>query len=117
MATFTSRTSLNRSLSLLQFQLEALACGLPRQGANERAKRCVRASATTSTVFRTGANPVRPAAPRSRSSSFGHDTPAHSERRCRQFFRTLKWAHWVRLPTHRLLTGVSPWQRDDSDDM
>jgi len=24
-----------------------------------------------------------------------------------------KWAHWVRLLTHRRLTGVSPWQRDD----
>jgi hypothetical protein len=26
-----------------------------------------------------------------------------------------KWAHWVRLLTHRRLTGVSPWQPDDLD--
>jgi len=32
------------------------------------------------------------------------------------FFRS-KRAHWVRFPTHRHLTGVSPWQRDDSDDV
>jgi hypothetical protein len=27
-----------------------------------------------------------------------------------------EWARWAHLPTHRLLTGVPPWQRDDSDD-
>jgi hypothetical protein len=83
MATFTSCTSLNPSRSLLQLQLEALACCLPRQGANERAKGYVRAVVAASTVFHASANPVPSAAPRSWSSSLGHDTPAHSERRCR----------------------------------
>jgi hypothetical protein len=86
MATFTSCTSLNRSRSLLQFQLKALACGLPRQGANERAKRGVRGVDATSDVPRTIANPIPPAVSRSWSSSFGHDTPAHSERRCHLLF-------------------------------
>jgi hypothetical protein len=85
MATFTSCTSLNRSRSLLQFHLEALACGLPRQGANERAKRRVLASAAPSTLH-ASANPVPSAASRS-WSSFGHDTPAHHEGSMSSFFR------------------------------
>jgi hypothetical protein len=76
MATFTSRTSLIRPHSLLQFQVKALACGLPRQGANERAKRYVLAVAAAAVVIRTSANSVPPAASRSWSSSLGHDTPA-----------------------------------------
>jgi hypothetical protein len=115
MATFASCTSLNRSQSLLQFHLKALAGGLPRQGANERAKRRVLTGATWS-ILPASTNPVPSAASRSWSSSFSHDTPAHPERRCRRSSAE-KWAHCVRLPTHRHLTGVSPWQRDDLDDV
>jgi hypothetical protein len=65
---------------MLQFSLEALTCGLARKRANERAKRGVCAVAVSPVVLHSGASAPAPASSRSWSSSFGHDTPAQTER-------------------------------------
>jgi hypothetical protein len=83
MATFTAFTSLNSRRSLLQFSLEALTCGLARQRANERTERSICGVIGLCGIPCLRASAPPPAAFRSWSSSFGHDTPAHSERRCR----------------------------------
>jgi hypothetical protein len=83
MATFMSSTSMNWTRPTLQLRLEHFTRGLTREHAHETAQVIVRAFVDQ--CFRVCANaphvssPPRP----SRSSSFGHDTPAHVERRCR----------------------------------
>jgi len=67
---------------------------------------CVRASARS-----ISSPPLEPM-----PSSFGHDTPAHIERRC--WFQCSLCSGWAALsaaPVHRRLTGDVPWQRDDVD--
>ena len=82
-----SRLHLSEGLreSAAQFQLEALAAACRAKRSNERAKRRVGAVSVASVVLRMMRERTS-AASRSWSSSFGHDTPAHSERRCRLLF-------------------------------
>jgi hypothetical protein len=98
---------------MLQFSLEALACGLARKRANERTERsicgviglcgipCLRASAQP---------PPRPVRGRRLSAMIRLPIPSvdavvvHGDGRAERI-----------SPTHRLLTGVPPWQRDDLD--
>ncbi len=61
---------------------EALARGLSRQGPDEGAKRNVGPVVIAPVALHGSASPMPPAASRSWRSSFGHDTPAHSQRRC-----------------------------------
>ena len=88
----------------------ALACGRPREGANERAKRHVGRGSSRPLSF-PEPSPVPPADVPFVTTSVGHTYacpfPA-SMRYC-----SSEWARLARLPTHRLLTGVPPWQRDD----
>ena len=67
----------------LHFRLEHFTCGLTREHADESAQVIVRARVDL--VVRVRANALHfPSLPGSScSSSFGHDTPAHVERRCR----------------------------------
>jgi hypothetical protein len=83
MATFIASTSLNRLGMALHFCLEHFACGLTREDAHEGTQVIVRTRVDL--VVRVRPNALRiPSPPRpSCSSSFGHDTPAHVERRCR----------------------------------
>jgi hypothetical protein len=67
----------------LHFRLEHFTRGLTREGAHESAQVIVHARIDL--VVRVSANALPfPSPPRPFcSSSFGHDTPAHVERRCR----------------------------------
>ena len=97
-------------------RLEQLARSLTGQRSDESAQMLV--TLRVDLVVRVRAN-VRsmlspPLAPM--SSSFGHDTPAHVERRCRFRVLVLQWmAALSAAPMHRRLTGDVPWQRDDVD--
>ena len=66
---------------MLQFSLEALTWGLARKRANERTQRSICGGIGVYGIPGLRASAPPPAAFRSWSSSFGHDTPAHSERR------------------------------------
>jgi len=74
---------MNEFRSALDFCFEYFTSGLAREYADERAQVIVWMRVDL-VVVRVRANGLHvPSSPRaSCSSSFGHDTPAHSERRC-----------------------------------
>jgi hypothetical protein len=97
-------------------RLEQLARSLTGKRSDEGAQRlvtlCVDLALRVRASVRSMLSP--PLAPM--PSSFGHDTPAHVERRFRFRVLVLQWmAALSAAPMHRRLTGDLPWQRDDVD--
>jgi hypothetical protein len=83
MATFMPGASMNLCGLTLHARLEQLARGLAGKCSDEGAQRLVTPRADLSVRGRTSVRSMLPPSLAPMPSSFGHDTTAHSERRCR----------------------------------